>query len=91
VHGPELVFGCLFDELHQPAYFVGRATPILGGEGVDGQISDAKLAGIEENPTESFVTFSVSEQATKSLFASPPAIAVHDDGHMLGELIQVDP
>lgn len=59
-----------------------RTEPILGGEGKDGECSDAPKARKPDDLLEGPVPGLVASGDGQTLVSGPPGIAIHDDGHV---------
>ena len=71
-------------QLHNAAHFFLAALPVLGGESIDRQILDAQGAAVIGDLAEGLTAGSVTGGAGQAAILGPAAIAVHDDGNMLG-------
>jgi aminoglycoside phosphotransferase len=71
-------------EAHEVADLVGRALPVLGGEGVDGEPLDAEVERALDRVEQRLLAGGVALGALQPAFAGPPAVAVHDDGDVVG-------
>lgn len=60
--------------------------PILPGKGVEGQRRDTEFAAALNDPADRFGAGSVPEDAGEPSSGGPSAVAIHDDGNMLGWL-----
>ena len=63
----------------------GRARPVLGREGVDGEPVDANLVGALEHVEQGALASLVAFGAGKALLLSPAPVAVHDEGNVAGD------
>ena len=90
VHSLKLVAGGLLDEPHEALDFVIGATPVFDGESVDREVADTKVAGDFDRVLEGFVSGPVAEESPKSASVRPPSVAIHDDGYMFRQSIEID-
>ena len=72
-------------EPHQVADLVGRPAPVLGGEGVHGDPGDAEVEGPLHRVEQGGLTGGVALGAGQAPAGRPPAVAVHDAGHVGGD------
>src|SRR5690606_4940421 len=80
----------LLEELHQRRHLEPRALPVLLAEGVERQRSDAEAAAGADRAPDRLAALAVAERAEEPLALRPAAVAVHDDGHVLRQVAQVD-
>src|SRR5262252_5528875 len=73
-------------QAHQIADFGGRSRPVLGAERIDGQNLDAQFADRPHGATQGFDATAVALAARQAALGSPPAVAVHDEGHVARRL-----
>ncbi len=93
-HGVQLVApppDHLAVEAHEEADLVRGALPVLGGEGVGGEVLDPQLQRALDHVEQRALTRFVALGAGQSPLLGPAAVAVHDDGdvpghELLGEL-----
>ncbi len=77
-------------EIHEEAHFLQRTAPVLRGEGVDGQPLDTQFERAMNRIEQGRLACSVTVGSPQSLPLRPPAIAIHDDGHMPGNPVTID-
>jgi hypothetical protein len=78
----ELLVEHLVQDEQQAVHLFARAAPVLGGEGVDGQVGDAELDAGGYDAAQVFDAGMVAGHARQAAGDGPAAIAVHDEGHM---------
>ena len=78
------------DERHQCFDFGGRAIPVLGREGVEGQVFDTQPCGFGGNLLHRLHSLGVSCRAWQSFLLCPSSVSIHDDGHVLGYSVLVN-
>ena len=84
-HGVELVSppsDHVAVEAHQPANLIRRSVPVLGGEGVRGEVLDSDLNGPLDHVEERSFTASVALGTWQVPRLRPAAIAIHHDRDM---------
>ncbi len=74
-------------EAHQEPDLVGRARPVLGGEGVGRDRLDADLDGALDDVEERGLTLLVPLRPGQSALLGPAAVAVHDDRDVPGHQV----
>src|SRR5262249_44625726 len=67
-------------QAHQRLHLVGGATPILGGEGVDGEHRDGVVVAEPDGAPQRLDPGTVAQGAWQVALGRPAAIAIHDDG-----------
>lgn len=70
------------EEMHQVFYFLLASFPILGGEGIEGDIPDALPCCFAYHSLEGLQAFSMSGSARKRPLLRPSAVSIHDDAKM---------
>ncbi len=76
-------------EVHEVAHLVGRAAPVLGGEGVEGDPLDADLEGAVHHVQQGGLAGTVPLRAGQAPRVGPASVAVHDTGHVDGHLGEI--
>ena len=76
----------LAHQLHQPADFVGRAIPVLGGKGKHRQHLHAALGTATNAAAQRLDPLAVAGDARQQAPPRPTAIAVHHDGDVAREV-----
>jgi hypothetical protein len=71
------------EQLHDTLHFFLGTVPILGGESVYGDIPDTPFSQILQDSLEAFNAHPVPGQPGEAPLPGPPAVTVHDEGHML--------
>ena len=79
------------DDVEQETDLVGGPVPVLGGEGVDGEPGDPELEGALGGVEEGLLPRPVTLGPRQAALLSPPAVAVHDTGHVDGHPMRVEP
>jgi hypothetical protein len=69
-------------EAHEKPDFVRRAFPVLGGERVSRQVRDADLDRAHDHVEQRVLSGLVPLGARQPALLGPPAVAVHDEGHV---------
>ena len=77
-------------EVHQVAHLVGRAAPVLGGEGVEGDPLDADLEGAVDHVEQRGLAGGVALGAGQAPGAGPATVAVHHAGDVDGDPGEVE-
>ena len=75
-----------FEESEEPDHLVIRAGPVLAAEGVQGQDRDAPPDRVAEELADRLDPGRVPFELGEAALTGPAAIAVHDDGHMAGQV-----
>src|SRR5207248_6781827 len=78
-------------EVDKESHLVGRAPPVLGGEGVHGEPFHAQLEGALDRFEESVLTLFVALGAGQTPSLGPSPVAVHDAPDVGGDAIGIDP
>ena len=79
------------EELHQEVDLrLGATEVILEREGVEGEPGEVDARGGFDHELDGFRTLLMAEEALERAVARPTAIAVHDDGDVLGNFIWVE-
>jgi hypothetical protein len=81
----QLALQHLVEDEQQALHFLRRAAPVLGREGVDGQVGDAELDAGGDDPAQILDARAVPGQPRQPARQGPAAVAVHDDGDVGGE------
>ena len=74
----------LLQKAHDGLDLVGRALPVLGGEGVDRQILHADILAVGRDLAEILRPDGVPRRAGKTAASGPAAVAVQNNGNMAG-------
>jgi len=91
VHALHIANKVALEELHEEADLgLGAAQVIFEGERVERQPGKVDAGGCFNDVLNGFGTLLVAEKSLERTFACPPAIAVHDDGYVLGNFCWVD-
>lgn len=90
MHDPKFVSGGLLDERHKPPNLILGPTPILRRKSVNGQISDAEFARVQQHLSKRSVAFSMPEQSSETFALRPTAVPIHDDGDVEWQLGKID-
>ena len=77
-------------EVHEVAHLVGRAAPVLGGEGVEGDPLDADLEGAVDHIEQGGLAGGVALGPGQPAGAGPATVAVHDAGDVDGDAGEVE-
>jgi hypothetical protein len=75
------------EQPHQVPHFGFRTTPVLGRERVQRQILEADLAGRTHHFANRGDAPHVSRFARQQAVSRPTAVAIHDDGDVLGQML----
>ncbi len=73
----------IVEEAHQAGNLLGGAFPVFDREGVQGDVADADRPRGVHDGADGFHAAAMAFQARQSTLFRPPAVAVHDDGHVL--------
>ena len=85
VHAFDVADEVAFEELHEEADLgLGAAEVVFKREGVEGEPGKVDAGGGLDDELDGLGAFLVTEEALEGAFASPAAVAVHDDGYVLG-------
>ena len=84
-----LLFDGVEQEGHEGGYLVGGTIPVLGREGVKGQVADAEACSFFGDDVYGFGASLVAEAALLALLFGPASVAIHDDGYMLRDAVGV--
>ena len=76
------------EEAEQAGDLVVRAGPVLAAEGVQGEDPDAATDGVLEDLADGLDPGGVAVDLGLIALARPTAVAVHDDRHVLGKVLQ---
>jgi hypothetical protein len=76
-------------EVHQEANFIGGASPIFGGKGVERQPLDTEIQGSFNGINQGFFTCGVTLGALQPTLIRPATIAIHDAGDMARDALGV--
>ena len=79
------------DDVEQEADLVGGTVPVLGGEGVDGEPGDPELEGALGGVEEGLLSRPVPLGPLQTPLLCPPAVSVHDTGHVDRHAMRVEP
>ena len=90
VHALDVADEVALEELHEEGDFgLGPTQVILDGEGVEGDPRKVDAGGGFYDELNGLGTFLVAKEALEGPFSGPAAIAVHDDGDVLGNSVGV--
>src|SRR5262249_52105408 len=81
---PALVEEILFQERHEEIEFRLRALPVLAAQTVERQLADAQPAAFFHRGAHAVGAAGVALDARQTALPRPAAVAVHDDGDVLG-------
>jgi len=70
------------EQLHEEGDFLGRAAPVLGTEGEQGQVADATACRSFDRGAHGIKATAVPGHARQVTLGGPAAVAVHDDGNV---------
>ena len=79
----------LFQQTHDGGDLLRRALPVLGGEGIHGEIVQTDLLAIGGDAAEGLCPGGVTGGAGQPPALGPPAVAVHDDGDVPGQVVKI--
>ena len=90
VHALDVADEVALEELHEEADLgLGTAEVVFKREGVKGEPGKVNAGGGLDDILDRLGALLMAEEALEGAFAGPPAVAVHDDGYMLGDLGRV--
>ena len=90
VHALDVADEVAPQQLHQEVDLgLGAAQVVLEREGVEGDEGQVDARGGLDDELDAFGALLVAEEALQRALASPAAVAVHDDGDVLGNLVGV--
>ena len=85
VHPLDVADEVALEQLHQEADLgLGAAEVVFEREGVEGEEGKVDAGGGLDDVLDGLGALLVAEEALEGAFACPAAVAVHDDGDMLG-------
>src|SRR5262245_11495942 len=87
--GQLLLHGAL-EEPHEEAHLGGGPGPVLGREGVEGEVADADAAGGTDDIPRRSDPFPMTRDTGEPPKTGPPSVAVHDDGDVLRQRLLTD-
>ena len=91
VHPLDVADEVALEELHEEADLgLGAAQVVFEREGVEGEPGKIDARGGFDDVLNGFGAFLMAEEALEGAFAGPAAIAVHDDGDVLGNFCGVE-
>ncbi len=91
VHSLDVADEVALEELHEEADLgLGAAKIVFEREGVEGEPGQVDAGGGLDDVLDGFGAFLMAEEALKGALAGPAAIAVHDDGDVLGDFFGVE-
>ena len=76
-------------KLEKPPHFPPGAAPVLRGKGIQGEVFDLMAKEGLNDPADVVRPRPVTLQPGQAMLPGPAAIAIHDDGHMLGKFGQL--
>ncbi len=86
VHALDVADEVALEELHEEADLgLGAAQVVFEREGVEGEPGKIDAGGGLDDVLDGLGALLVAEEALEGAFAGPAAIAVHDDGDVLGD------
>ena len=71
------------NQLHQRGDLLRAPVPVLGGKGIKAQRPDAQVIRMPDDLPQGFRPLPVPPGNAQAVLPGPPAVPVHDDGHML--------
>jgi hypothetical protein len=90
-HAVEVVFKITAQQAHEKVDLGTRtAEAVFQRKGVEGEPGEADLRGGFRNHADAVGALLVAEEALERAVSGPAAIAVHDDGHMLGQTLGLE-
>ena len=84
VEGGHLGVDHLDVQPHEPFHLFGGPAPVLGREGVEGELPDAQIARLLDHAAHGLHSGPVTGAHRQVAATSPATVAVHDDGHVVG-------
>jgi len=75
----------LLDECHESSHLILGPSPVLGGEGVEGEEGNGELAAAFHGVANALSAGAVALEPRKAMLAGPAPVAVHDDRNVAGE------
>ena len=76
-------------KMHEKVYLGLRTRPVLGREGVHGQVFQTDLLAVGGDGAEVLRPRGVAGGAGQAALFGPAAVAVHDDGDVPGQMVEV--
>jgi len=91
VHALNVANEIALEELHEEANFgFGTAQIVFKREGVEGEPGKVDTGGGFDDELNGLCALLMAEEAFEGAFACPAAVAVHDDGDVLGNFVGVE-
>ena len=91
VHPLDVADEVALEELHEEAHLgLGAAQIVLEREGVEGEPGKVDARGGFDDVLDGFGAFLMAEETLEGALAGPAAVAVHDDGDVLGNFCGVE-
>ena len=79
----------LGEQIHQPHDLIFGPLPVLRGKRVDGQIAHPKIRRAANGLSHRLDAGLMALQAVQRTLFRPAPVAVHDDGHRLGDPLRI--
>ena len=89
VDSREFAFQIFAEETHQEIHFGLGAAPIFEREGVESEARELEAGAGFDDFAGGFYSGAVSGDAREMTALRPAAVAVHDDGEVLGEALEI--
>ena len=80
----------LLQQAHDGAHLILRPLPVFRGKGIDRQILQADLLAVGGDGAESLRPGGMSRRTGQPPLFGPPAISIHDNGDMPGQVLKVN-
>ena len=90
LHRVDALVQVLLEKLHDAVDLVLRPLPVLGRKGVDRQVVDAEILAVGAKAAEGLRAGLVARRARQGTLLRPAAVAVHNDGNMTRQVVQVN-
>src|SRR5439155_20532215 len=87
---PERAGEVATQEGHEPVHLARRALPVLGREGVQGEVADTELAAHLDDGAHGVLPHPMPLEAREAALLCPAPVAVHDDGHVARQVCRID-
>ena len=87
--GGKFAFQIFAEQAHQEIHFGLGAAPVFEREGVEGEARQLQARAGFDDFARGFYSGAVSGDARQVAALRPAAVAVHDDGEVLGQALQV--
>ena len=89
-HRVDALVQVLLQKAHDAVDLVLRSLPVLGREGIDRQVINAEMLAVSAELSKRFGACLVPCRARKASLLCPAAIAVHNDGNMTRQVVQIN-